>query len=77
MALILNPGLPEYKAWPTSNTGKLPRKLQSQQYSSLLSSEMGVPEDDQHRSKRVVINVNVYDIVKTVVPTETPLLLSV
>ena len=52
-------------------------KKTTQQYSSLLSSEMGVPEDDQHRSKRVVIYVNVYDIMKAVVPTETPLQLSV
>lgn len=61
----------------TSNTRKLQRKLQSQQFSSLLSSEMGVPEDGQYGSKRVVINVNVYGIVKTVVSTETLLQLPV
>jgi hypothetical protein len=33
---------------------------------------MGVPEDDKHGSKRVVVNVNVYDVVKTVVPTAKP-----
>ena len=36
-----------------------------------------MPEDDQYGSKRVVINVNVYDIMKTVVSTENPLQLSV
>jgi len=36
-----------------------------------------VPEDGQYGSKRVVINVNVYGIVKTVVSTETLLQLPV